>query len=243
MSYRVVGLRVEKFVGDVLTGHNCEFVMEKAECERHILCIQREEEKFGKKYNIKVEFSFEFDDTRECYSGWTTATYVHTGREKVEHFGALTHIPKEEIIISEMLRDGTPFNDFEEWDLDDERDYSLTIKDINGRNVASSSFNGGDEYYPCGDYDVNMDLFKETPRYPAKRPTYVFFGESGIGKSFLGHQLQGQIYETDSSPTLPDILRYDVIVVGNKHKFEKEDIKAKLPEETRMVVVNFAYED
>lgn len=162
MSYRVVGLRIEKFVGDVLTGHNFDLVLEKEECERHILCLQREEEKFGKTLLIKVEFSFELDQTYACSSGWTTATYAKTGEEKVANFGGFTHIPKEEIIISEILRNRCLEYDFVKWNLNDnlnDKEYDITIKDTKGRIVASSSFDGKDEWYPRGRYEVNMDLF------------------------------------------------------------------------------------
>lgn len=92
------------------------------------------------------------------------------------------------------------------------------------------SYDGGDCYYPCGSIWINMDLFEELPRAMDKRPVYLLTGASGSGKSTIGQILGGTytVFETDSVDELPNEIIADVIVVGNRHHFDLNDISSKV---------------
>lgn len=102
---------------------------------------------------------------------------------------------------------------------------------------------GDDEWYPCGYYKVNIDLFKATKRYDDKRHVYIFQGQSGIGKSHISHLLNDKIiFETDTYSKLPKKIKADIIVIGNKYSYTIEDIKSTLNlNKVRPVLVGFEY--
>lgn len=83
-----------------------------------------------------------------------------------------------------------------------------------------------------GNISLNSRYFKnvETIRNSNKRLVWIFYGRSGIGKSYLANYLSDikSIYETDSSESLPNYIEDDIIVVGNKYKYSLEDIKERV---------------
>lgn len=79
-------------------------------------------------------------------------------------------------------------------------------------------------YYPSATLEVDLDEWRDTARSKSTKQLYVYHGESGVGKSHLASHLKGlEVYETDSNyaglwgiePL--DYLKYDVVVLGNKH--------------------------
>jgi hypothetical protein len=87
---------------------------------------------------------------------------------------------------------------------------------------------------------VDMELFKETIRNKNLRPVWIFKGKSNSGKSFLASKLNElDIYETDSSETLPESIFASVIVLGNKYNFSLEDVKNKIFGEVEIQLVEF----
>ena len=208
---KIVGMRIEKYIDKAVDGHNCDFKYYDAEFERHIL--------FGVlSDNRKVKITLSRSEG-ECYSGWTTASWGHIKVEEVNNFEGYTFVPVKEIIID---------------DLEPNKEYM----DINNE-VFSVSYDGGDEYYPSGYYHINMELFRATKRHKRRRPVWIFMGESNSGKSFIASKTGLNVYETDKSETLPDVITQDIIVLGNKHKFTVEDIKKRLFGEYELCVVNF----
>lgn len=203
----VVGLRREYIVGTE-AGEN---TFEEQECEGvkyYIFCKKQINEYYTKKYVIELEESGGW-----CGSGYTTASY---GQMSICEFykpvGPITHVPNDKELTI-IPREGN-------WDDGD----VIT-------NVFSYSADGGDSYYPGGYIDVNLDLFEELPRAMQSRPRYIFFGDSGLGKSSLAMLLEEEdkvVYETDSSETLPEVIWADIIVLGNKYKFTLEEIKAHM---------------
>jgi len=74
-------------------------------------------------------------------------------------------------------------------------------------------------------FNVNFDKLRGTNRGFDKVPLWIFRGASGIGKSFLAHNLNNlTVFETDSSPTLPDIIVDDIVVLGNKYPHTLDDV-------------------
>ena len=161
-----------------------------------------------------------------CGSGWTTASYADLEVEHFyDHFGPFTHIPKHP---SEKLTFET---------LDTEH-YELKVES----NYFSYS-DDGDGYYPWASFSVNEDLFSELPRSFKERPVWIFRGPSALGKSTLGMDLSAQgreVYETDSSASLPDVIYADVIVLGGKYSFTIDEIKERIFETKNIIFVDFS---
>lgn len=207
----IVGLRTEKYIDTEVSGHNCNFVYTKAEFTKHILCGVNDD-------GSKVEITLHRTEG-ECGSGWTTASFGHITVTNVSKFNGFTHVPVKMLEIP---------------------DFNVESDEIDNEIFSMSSY-GGDNYYPSGYYSVNMDLFIECPgRVKEKRPVWIFQGNSGTGKSFLASRLNSMnIYETDTSETLPEIIDASVVVLGNKYQFSIEDVKSKLFGDVEVTVVTF----
>lgn len=207
---KIIGLRIEKYIGKKVSRHNCDFEYNDAEFEKHIILGLLED-------NRKVEIELT-NEEGECGSGWCTASWGNFEIKHVDKFNGYTHKPIKELIVE---------------------DINENAEDIEN-DVFSVDYNGGCIYYPSGGYNVNMDLFKANGREKELRPTYVFTGESGIGKSTLALKFNEDtiVFETDAYDTLPDKIIADVIVLGNKHKYSINDIKTRV-EETELVMCSF----
>ena len=142
--------------------------------------------------------------------------------------------PKKELIIE--LEDITP-----DIALSTE---GISINDIHDE-VFDLEYDGGDCYYPMGYVHVNMDLFEKTPRAHDKRLVWIFKGNSALGKSWLAHKINADngVYETDSNEALPDAMAHSIIVLGNKYKFDIEDIKSRLIDDPEVIIVDFSKEN
>ena len=81
-NYTVVGLRVEKYVGTHVSGHNCDFTHEPEIQTRHVLLL--------KHYSWKYELTLQTDED-ECGSGWCTASYGRFNFKSVSNFAGKTH--------------------------------------------------------------------------------------------------------------------------------------------------------
>jgi hypothetical protein len=85
-----------------------------------------------------------------------------------------------------------------------------------------------------------MNLFKVLPRVSELRPVWIFTGPSNIGKTFLASKLNDLgVYETDSSDILPDVITEEIIVLGNKYKFDIDEIKKRLFGDVEVRIVEF----
>lgn len=61
-----------------------------------------------------------------------------------------------------------------------------------------------------------------------KRPVFIFYGDSCLCKSHIAALTGKTVYETDVSKNLPDKISADIIVVGNRTKFEIEEVESKI---------------
>ena len=209
---KIIGLRIEKYIDKSISGHNCDFIYEDSEFERHIICAVLDD-------NRKVEIKLSRSEG-ECGSGWTTATFGYIEINEVKKFDGYNYIPKHQLVIDDIIYR----YDCEEYSND----------------VFNISEYGGDSYYPCGGYSVNMELFKELPRICNLRPVWIFTGASNLGKSFLSSKLNDlEVYETDSRDMLPDIITESVVVLGNKYKYNIDDIKKRLFGDVEVRIVEF----
>lgn len=208
---KIIGLRIEKYIGKGISGHNCDFRYNNAEFEKHVICGVLDD-------NRKVEIELSRSEG-ECYSGWTTASWGHMKVTEVTKFNGYTFVPNETLSIKDI-----------------EPNFSQDVSN----EVFWVSYDGDDEYYPSGGYGVKMKFFRETVRHKPNRPVWIFKGKSNSGKSFLSSKLVGlDVYETDSSNTLPDNIVASVIVLGNKYNFSIDEIKDKILGEVEIHIVEF----
>lgn len=157
-----------------------------------------------------------------CGSGYTTASYADISMKILyEDFGPFTHIPakpSERLHFSAIGNDAIESNYFSYGDW-------------------------GDEYYPAQFASVKEEMFAELPRAFKERPVWIFRGPSCLGKSTLGLDLKAQgreVYETDSSADLPDVIYADIIVLGGKYHFTIGEIKERLFETKNVIFVDFS---
>ena len=236
----VVGMRVEKFIGTraVTEGDAAYYNCDTEECndEKFILfCLVKLPYGY-KKFTITL-----FTDRGWCGSGYTTASWGNMKIKEVDDFGPFTHAPKD----GKKIKLENTYFDYDEglyFEKVTEPEDDWHDEDIHN-NVFVLSKDGGDEYYPSGYVNVNMNLFTECKRAFEDRPVWIFFGKSATGKSTLAYYLSENkvVLETDSLEygKLPDTIWADVIVVGNKYNITVQDIAPHLPERTEIVSVNF----
>jgi hypothetical protein len=216
-SYEVVGLRIEKYVGTAVYGHNCDFTYSPEIQQRHVLLLKH----FSTEYELTLQ-----TDESECGSGWCTASYGRFDFKQVANFAGKTHRILKGTILNLQVCTQTESLDYVD------------------NSLFSFSEDGGDNYYPSGGYDINMSLFEEIPMTNIKRPVHIFIGDSNSCKSTIAALTGKNILETDFTGVndLPEIITEDIIVVGNKFNINIEtDIIPRIfdLENSQVVVVNF----
>jgi hypothetical protein len=201
---------------------------------RHIIC--------GRYHGDNYELSLSLQEG-ECPSGYIPRVTAELNTKKVDRFKNITFTPIHPIAI----------------------EYPFTMKNVSSYDTILQEKNevfcidsyGGDEYYPAGFYNVNMDLFRKNIRAKEKRPVWLFRGDSGAGKSFIGNALTFTnkifsfvsvpfvTFETDMYKELPDKfpLSVNVIVMGNKYKHSIDDVKDRIEGDHELIMVNFSNEE
>lgn len=220
---KVIGLNVEKYIGDVYQGHNLDFEVVKTPMERyHLMCVRDD----GSKFIIHLE-----NESSTCGSGWCVAQYGKLSIEEVDKFGPFGYIPKHDLFI-----------DFDYTEKQFEDRYQKSFVEENTYECSVFTFDawGGDRYYPWGGVTVNLDLFIKTKRGKDKRPVWIISGQSGLGKSYLFNNIQNiSFYETDIDKHLPDIINESIIIIGNKYQFNIDDVVKRIPEDSEIILINF----
>ena len=250
VSFRVIGLRVEKHIDtyDDLDYQECWI-----ESERHLVFIKPlKNNAFWSRniYCVQLE-----DMIGPCGSGYCMSSWGCMDIHLVDEIGPLTHKPIGDIQFDAYISDEDMKTGNIKWiepvqkqDKDEEcswcpEGFCMDIDQFG--DVFAWSGDGGDSYYPCGGVWVNFDLFEELPRAMKKRPVWIFKGASGLGKSTIASFVNDQyrVFETDSVNALPDELWYDVIVLGNRSGFSINEIKTRLVGDPEIIVVDFAKEE
>lgn len=90
MRYEVIGLRLEQYVGESVSGHNCDFDYDKEIKERYVILLKDGNEKF--------ELSL-YSTEGECGSGWCSASWGHLELQPVFSFAGKTHKIKQQTFI------------------------------------------------------------------------------------------------------------------------------------------------
>ena len=196
--------------------HNCDFETITIMLEKHIICMINDS-------NEKYELSL-YKKHGQCYSGWTTATWGIIGFVKVQYFGAITHYPK--------------YPDNNKIVIDMEK---VNKKGIYKCDYFSYSKYGGDNYYPNGYANVNLEMFEKTNRGFDKNPVWLFQGDNIFGPTYLANLLKNnmnvvemdqrfEIENSNSNPVeslwdqfdeLPENIVADIIILGNKYTMDQ----------------------
>lgn len=216
---KIIGMRIEKYIGqNIIKKDDWDFEYYDEEMERHILYGINSD---GQKVKVTL-----YEEHGMCGSGWTTASWGRIEIEYIDSFEGYDYKPIKELIIDDITNEKIEdFNDDEDVDIENE--------------VFSVSYNGGDFYYPCGFYEVNMNLFRKTARAKEKRPVWILRGNSNLGKSFLSHKTGLTVYETDCNELLPAQITEDIIVIGNKYSFTVNEVIDKLFGDNEIILVDF----
>lgn len=88
--YEVIGLRLEQYVGQSVSGHNCDFNYDLENKERYIILLKNGNEKF--------ELSL-YSTEGECGSGWCSASWGYLELQPVLSFAGKTHKIKQRTFI------------------------------------------------------------------------------------------------------------------------------------------------
>ena len=135
MKYKIIGLREELYIGQEVSGHNCDFEYTDIEMTRHVILMVSEED------DTKVELTLE-EEQGECGSGWCSASYGRYSWENVDTFAGKTHTLTNPItldITSGSLETG-------EGSISNE--------------IFYFSQYGGCCYYPSGGYSIEEGILK-----------------------------------------------------------------------------------
>lgn len=222
----VIGLRVEKYIGQNIEGHNCNFHYFDEEMERYHVYLRTPSNEL---YRVSLENQY-----GECGSGWCTASWGLMEVEKLEAPEPFTHRPKKTPLYIEGEFCPNEYGDLK----------IIGTERSNEDDFNSEVFNcweiGGDPYYPSGGVNVNMDLFVPLKRAMDKRPVFIFCGDSGLGKSTLASKTNMVVFETDAVDELPEEISADIVVVGNKRNFNIDEIVSKLIGDPEVIFVKFS---
>lgn len=194
----------------------------------------------------------------ECYSGYCMSKTAEVDITRHLTIPGFTHLPHPQYkdVVFRVDLDVPYCMDISLHENEPQMDEHTTkIGDVI---LFSFSRDGGDDYYPQGHVYINMDMFTTTPRAMEKRPTYIYYGESGIGKSYLAslaslanqnesrydanvksNQPKKVVFETDRYRHLPNFIYADIIVLGNKNKFSKEFVAKRIPKSSTPIFVHF----
>lgn len=138
LNLKIVGIVEEPYEGDVWYGHNCDFEVKKEQCHRlKVYCLDEDSDQA---YEIVFE-----NESAVCGSGWSTCNY---GKYYVNKFDV------------DVCYDITDFDYIARGEL-----YFSIIGDYRKDFISEAflfySYDGGDQYYPCGGFGVDKSYFKE----------------------------------------------------------------------------------
>lgn len=224
MHLNIVGLKKHWYWGKIVTQDDHSiFKTTDKKLVKYIICLK---DKLNKCYELELWNVYD-----QCSSGYTTAKWGKHRLTLVDHFGAITHVPKRKFNTSIIYKD-----EYKEEDGDEHENIYYKCE------WFGYSYNGGDGWYPCGRIWVVEEKFNSTGRGYHTNPVWIFRGKSHLGKSFLARQISNMVvYETDRSRRLPKKIIADIVVVGNKYNHSLDTIKQKI--DGKIICVEFCEQD
>lgn len=235
-EFKVLGLRVDNYVEEF---EDCNFKTDYRHSETFHLFASI----VGSPY-VCVDISLK-ESIGPCGSGYCMSSWGHMNCELIRSdlIGPLTHRPIGQVTFKALCEQQGSSIKLEP--LERKGKYIGDLTEDFG--VFSYSFDGHDDYYPCGGFSIDMTLFEELPRAMTKTPIWIFNGQSGLGKSTLARFIVGNsedyaVLETDAYDELPEMIWQSIIVIGNRNKFTVDDITSRLFEgkdSWKVIVVDF----
>ena len=231
-TFTLVGLRVELALIRLCECENGDFTYFWEIGPHYVLLLELNHEL----YEMKI-----WTDMSECYSGRYEAVIGYLRFRRVKHFHGKTHLPVDRAATVDITF-SRPVGHLDEDEIWTEDEF-VQDESENDDGYFSFSTDGGDKYYPSGDVEISMEKFTvdHNPRLMDKRPVWIIYGNSALGKSYIASYLQDlEVFETESVNELPEITAA-VIVLGNRSNFTLEDVMANVPfrEQTRFIKVHF----
>lgn len=218
-KFEVIGMRKELAFQEDL---DINWEPEQNEHEIYSIFARMVDDHLRAMFKIKL-----YESYGPCGSGYCMASWGHMEitcfDPKHNPVGPLTHNPKKPIFF-EAKYDPSDFSFSSVDESEDNWDSWEEVEKFG--DVFSVSFNGGDSYYPRGGVWVNEDLFYKLPRAMGERPVWVwiFYGNSGLGKSTIAMNYEYGVFETDSVDELPETIYANIVVFGNRSGFTVEDV-------------------
>lgn len=166
---------------------------------------------------------------------------------RVEEFGIMTHRPKDKDLI---LGDLTI--------LDSRAGYVFYGSDVFSYNrygepdlincpVFSYQEGGFDSYDKLirGEFYIHMELFDSIEGSTTNRLVYILTGNNDFAMLNFIQSRSMTVFNTDdlTENVLPKDITADVVLLGNKHHFTVEQVKANLFGNPKVIVVNFSEAD
>lgn len=135
-TFNVLGLNTEDYEQEYLVGGNCDFKVKLRPGIRFYIYIEHVDTE--KKFSVMLDTDY----SKECGSGWTTASYGIMKIQEILEVPKLRYIPLDETVRHLTI---LPHKKYKNYECE----------------LFYFSKDGDDEYYPCGGIGVSMDKFKE----------------------------------------------------------------------------------
>ena len=210
-TLEILGMNEFFYVSESVTGHNCDFEWHPVVTTMHEIYGVSKQKHY---YSIRLSA-----EEGICSSGWTTDTVSSMEVSQILRLPSIGYTARQRGVSIEAPVNGDT--------------------EVHNDVFHYSAF-GGDDYYPCGGYSIEMGIFAPTARKLSARPVWLLSGGSGLGKTFLASKLEGlMVYETDLCETLPEVITEDIIVVGNKYCHSVADIVSRIFGEHKLIAVDF----
>lgn len=132
--------------------------------------------------------------------------------------------------------------DNEKYIINNEENKLIKVDQFPIMHYRVDSYSNIEDVFDFSKNFINMNYFKLKERFSEiKRKVWIFKGDSLLGKTFLSDNMNLSKYETDISSELPETIKEEVIVLGNKYNFDIEDIKDRIydKENVEIIVVEF----
>jgi len=209
----IVGLQEIIYVKNRLKGKNSKYTSYKEILNKHTV--------FGYiKNDQKIAINFEKIKIK-CNSELSISKIAIIEVKQINNFQPFTHVPQKNIEIKMPLK------------IDDD---NIEVTSQFFENQVFKFDNIGKDRT----YVINFDLFKKVPRFKQDRVVWIWTGPSESEKTFLSSKILNlEVYETDSSNKIPNVIYADIIIIGDKYKFTVDEVKTKIFGKAQVIVSKF----
>ena len=188
-KYEVLGLRIEQFVGQSVSGHNCDFEYSPEVFEKHVLLLK---DMSGYKYEYSL-----WQTEGECGSGWCSATFGESELKHVNNFASKTHTIIQQTFIEEDLT------------RDVDNDVFTLSYDGDDQWYPSGGYSVNMDLFQ----QLNREPFENRPVviFQGESNCLKSYLAAASGKEIFETDSLNSINDLN-------VITADIIVIGNKHK-------------------------